>query len=149
MAASNFVVLNTAKLKGFNGTIDFDSHTFKAALMTEDWTPTAATTTDTYAELNATGFQVANGNGYTTGGATLGSIALTETSGTVKFTSAAPSWSSATFDAKWIVVYSDTATNKDIVGYMDLNTASSSAVVSPTNGTLTVTWHANGMFTMT
>ncbi len=122
--------------------------------MTASWTPgNAGTTTDTYSELNGTGFQVANGNGYTTGGATLSGVSLSavanaRTVDRIKFTSSAVSWSSATFDAKWIVVYSDTATSKDIVGYMDLNTASSGAVVSPSNGTLTVTWHANGMFTL-
>jgi hypothetical protein len=164
MAAGNFTLLNLGKLKIVDGTIVLGTNTFKAALTTAAWTNTAAFPPATafvgtsgaarYADLatagtSSTNVEVANGNGYTTGGVALTGISLTQTTGTVTFTSAAVSWSSATFDAKYIVVYSNTATNKDILGYMDLNVASTTAVVSPSNGTLTVTWNASGMFTIT
>lgn len=164
MAAGSFTLLNLGKLKLVDGTFDLDGHVWKAALTTAAWTsgaafPPVATFVGTsgagrYSDLATAGasnanVQVANGNGYTTAGATLSGISLSQNAGVVTFTSAPVSWSSATFDAKYIVIYSDTATNKDILGYMDLNTATTSAVVSPSNGTLTVTWNASGMFTLT
>lgn len=163
MAAGTFTVLNLAKQKLVDGTFDLDSQTWMAALTTAAWTtgaafPPAATFVGTsgiakYADLATAGagnsnVQVANGNGYTTTGTALSGISLTTSTGTVTFTSSPVTWSSATFDAKYIVIYSNTATNKDILGYMDLNTTSSSAVVSPSNGNLTVTWNASGMFTL-
>lgn len=148
MAAGNFTVLNIAKKKLVDGTFDLDTHTWKAALVTSAQALSetfAGTSTDArYSDLAA---EVANGNGYTTGGATLSGVSLTRTTGTVTFTTSAPSWPSSTFTAKYIVVYSNTDTNKGILGFMDLDTGNASGV-SPSNGTLTVTWNASGMFTI-
>lgn len=146
MAAGTFTVLRRAKTKMVNGTIDLDTHTIKAALVTSALSLTddyAGTSTDArYADLGAN--EVANGSGYTTGGVTLSGVSLTRSGATVTFTSNPASWSSATFTAKWIVLYADN-TNDDIIGYMELESGST---VSPSNGTLTVNPHASGWFTL-
>lgn len=143
MAAGNFTVTHAAKLKIANGTFgNMSTATYKAALVTASSTLTAAGAPATYAAITN---QVANGNGYSTGGATLTGITVTESGGTVTFDAADVAWNSATFTAKWVVIYSDTATNKDVLGFMDLETTGS---VSPSNGTLTVQWNAAGLFTL-
>mgnify|MGYP001091941012 CR=1 FL=1 len=142
MAASAFTVLNSAKKKLVDGTIDLDTHTFKAALLTQAVTLSAASTVDTYAEISS---QV-TGTGYTAGGATLSGVTLNESSGTVTFDANDVSWASSTITAKYVVIYDDTATNKDILGFVDLNTDSGSATVSSSNGTFTVQWNASGIF---
>ncbi|MGU3456560.1 hypothetical protein ACLBV5_09625 [Brevundimonas sp. M1A4_2e] len=148
MAAGTFTVLDIAKKKLVDGTFDLDTHTFKAALVTNVQALAASfagTSTDgRYADLTA---QVASGNGYTTGGATLTGVTLNRSGATVTFTSSAPSWSNATFTAKYVVVYDDSDANKGILGFMDLETGNGSGV-SPSNGTLTVNWNASGMFTL-
>lgn len=148
MAAGTFTVLNKAKKKLTDGTFDLDTHTWKVALCTSAFTPTAAfagTSTDArYSDITG---EVANGNGYTTGGATLTGVTLVESGGTVTFDAADAQWTGATFSAKWAVIYDNTDTNKGILGYVDLET-SVGAGLSPSNGTLSVIWNASGIFTV-
>lgn len=149
MAVGNFVVLDRAKLKVLNGTCSLSGDTFKAALAAATWTPGgstyAGTSTDArYADI---GSDEISGTGYTSGGQALTSVTLTRSGGTVKFTSAAPSWGSSTLTAKWLIIYDNTSTNKDIIGYVDLNNTSSSTTASDTSGTFSVTPDAtNGWF---
>lgn len=144
MAAGAFTILNTAKKKLVDGTFDLDTHTWKVALLTTATALTAATTVDTYAEITS---QV-TGTGYTAGGATLSGVSLTGTS-TITFDANDVTWSASTITAKWAVLYSDTATNKDILGYVDLDTTSGSTTVSSTAADFTITWNASGIFTLT
>lgn len=149
MAAGTFTILNKAKQKLVDGTMDLDSHTFNAALATNAWSPSATyvgtSTNAQYSDVGAA--EVANGNGYTTGGKALTGVALSTATGTVTWTSSAPSWSASTFSAKYLIIYDFTATNKDILGYMDLETTVGTGV-SPSNGTLTVNPNASGWFTL-
>lgn len=142
MAAGNFTVFNDAKLKLVNGTHDLDTHTFKMALCTSAQSITAALAGG-YSALTA---QVANGNGYTTGGKTL-TMNVSNSSGTVTVDCDDQSWPSSTFTAKYAVVYNDTAASKDLLGFVDLETTSGTGV-SPSNGTLSVTINASGLFTL-
>lgn len=143
MAAGTFTILNTAKKKLVDGTFDLDTHTWKVALLTTAVSLSASTTVDTYAEITS---QV-TGTGYTTGGATLSGVTVTGTS-TVTFDANDVTWSASTITAKYAVIYSDTATSKDILGYVDLDTASGSATVSSTAADFTITWNASGIFTL-
>lgn len=64
------------------------------------------------------------------------------------FTCSALTWSSATFTAKYLVVYDNTATNKDLLLVVDLETTLPSGL-SIVGGTLTYTPDAvNGLFTL-
>jgi hypothetical protein len=92
--------------------------------------------------------QIANGNGYTTGGSTATQTASSQTSGTYKLvcsdvTFTASGGSIAQF--RYAVLYNDTATNDELIGYYDYG-----AEVNITSGnSFTVDFHAtNGVLTI-
>jgi hypothetical protein len=148
MSAGNFTVFNAAKIKFLNGTILLNTHSLKGALLSNAVTLSpifaGSSTNAQYSDITS---ELTNGNGYTTGGNSLTSVSLTETSGVVTFTTAAPSWTSSTFTAKYIVLYDASSTNHDLIGYMDLETTVATGL-SPSNGTLTVNPNASGWFTL-
>ena len=79
-----------------------DSDTLHIALYTSSASLGAAT--DGYITSN----EVANGNGYTTGGEALTSKAVTENSTSGVFDAADPAWTSATFTARGALIYNKT-----------------------------------------
>lgn len=79
-----------------------DSDNIYIALYTSSATLNA--TTDGYTTSN----EVANGNGYTTGGVALASKAVTENSTSGVFDAADPEWTSATFTARGALIYNKT-----------------------------------------
>lgn len=104
--------------------------TFKIALYTSSATLGASTTA--YSTSN----EVANGNGYTTGGNTLTSVTPT-TSGTTAFTDFADTtWSSATITANGALIYNSTQSNKAVAvlafGGDKTSTAGDFTIVFPT-----------------
>ena len=84
------------------GLHDLDSDTIKIALYTSSATLNA--TTDTYTTSN----EVANGNGYATGGVTLANASVIENGTSGCFDSDNPEWTSATFTARGALIYNDT-----------------------------------------
>lgn len=94
MAAGAFIIPDLAKLNMFNATalLSAASANFRLALVSSAWTPNNATD-ELWAV--ASGSEIANGNGYTTGGIAPGSFVLNQTTGTVKFTSAAAVWTAS------------------------------------------------------
>lgn len=144
MAAGNFTVFNIAKKKLLDGTHDIDTHTFKMALTTSsqslDATFAGTSTNAQYSDLTA---EVV-GTGYTAAGKTL-TMSLTRSTGTITVDCDDQSWTSSTFTAKYAVIYNNTATNKDLLGYVELDTATS---LSPSAGTLQVVINASGLFTL-
>lgn len=97
------------KVALLNGEMDFSgdtSQTFKIALFTSSATLNAATTA--YATTN----EVANGNGYTTGGNTLTIAAAPASSGTTAFLDFADTtWTDATITARGALIYKVGGTN--------------------------------------
>jgi len=97
------------KVALLNGEMDFSgdtSQTFKIALFTSSATLNAATTA--YATTN----EVANGNGYTTGGNTLTISAAPASSGTTAFLDFADTtWTDATITARGALIYKVGGTN--------------------------------------
>ena len=93
--------------------------------------------------------QIANGNGYTTGGAPAAQTSSQQTSGTYKLvlsdvTFTATSGSIGPF--QYVVLYNDTATNDELIGWYDYGTAltitagnSFTVDFDGTNGVLTIT----------
>lgn len=151
MAADAWVVYNKWKQTMASGEADLDADTFKVGLYQS--TSNAASGAATHDALADITNEVANGSGYTTGGATLGSVTWTESSGTVTFDFADPSWtaSGGSIVARFAVVYDDTIATAGIVdapvGYSLLD--NTPADVTTTDGnTLTLVIHANGMFTL-
>lgn len=105
-------IYNCFLLKQNNGNaIDLDTDTLKIALFDETFVP-ALTDTD-YSGLSD---EVANGNGYTTGGETLANAALSGTT-TVSFTADAVTWSGCTFTTRYAVIYS--SATSDLIMYID------------------------------
>lgn len=99
--------------------------------------------------------EVANGNGYTTGGISLGTGGTnrtidTATARTVKLKSSVnPQWTSSTFNFRYAVVFKrvggDFSTPGDdpLMFYVDCNHIAA-ANLTVSSGTLTITWHADG-----
>jgi flagellar capping protein FliD len=92
--------------------------------------------------------QIANGNGYTTGGAQASQVSSQQTSGTYKLV-----LNDVTFTAtpggigpfQYVVLYNDTATNDELIGWYDYGTAltvtagnSFTVDFDATNGVLTI-----------
>jgi hypothetical protein len=84
------------------GLHDLDTDTIKIALYTSSATLNATTTAYT------TSNEVANGNGYTTGGVTLASASVITNSTSGCFDSNNPEWTSASFTARGALIYNDT-----------------------------------------
>lgn len=135
-----------------DGTFDLNTDTIKVGLLSSAATPNAATHS-VWGDLSAN--EVANGNGYTTGGFSLGTNTFDQASGTaaLKTTSAMPNWtgSGAGFAARYAVFYKSGTANahvNPIIGWMLLDSAPADVSFAAGN-TVTINMHANGWFTLT
>lgn len=132
---------------------DFDplavaQNTYKVALFTSSYTPSVSTDQE-YTFLSG---EVANGNGYTTGGNSLTSVTYTATGGVGTFDAADVVWtaSGGSITARYAVLYIDSVTSGtyDLIGYFVLD--NTPADVTATDGnTLTIQWNASGILTVT
>lgn len=128
-------------LQAFQGNIDLLTDTIKLALFTTSYTP--AQGDNTYTGTN----EVANGNGYTTGGKTLSNKTWTEATATeTRFDNtvdADTEWTSASFSARYGEIYVDGVTDYLLVqlDFVSEKTAS--------GGTFAVVFNANGIFGIT
>ena len=96
------------KTELLGGIHDLDTDTIKIALFTSSASLDAATTV--YSSSN----EVANGNGYTTGGNTLSGAAISS-SGTTAFVDFSDStWSSASFTVRGALIYNSSKSNRAI-----------------------------------
>jgi len=87
---------------------DLAADTLKIALYTSSASLDAATTAYT------TSNEVANGNGYTTGGETLANKTVSTSGTTAFFDADDPTWTSASFTARGALIYNDTNGDKAI-----------------------------------
>ena len=150
MAAGPFTHVQSGKLNIGKGLIDLDSDTFFVVLLTAAHTP-AITTHTAYSDISPN--QIANGNGYTTGGQQLTGITLTATGNVVTFDANDAAWAGATITAKYAYIVKRAAGTGIpvaadlLLGYVDLNTDSGAATVSSSAAEFKVTWNAAGIFT--
>lgn len=145
-APGNWTVYNDAKLNGWKANFNLPTDTFKIALVTSSSNAISATLTPaTYANLNN---EVANGNGYTTGGASAGSPVLSGggATGTISFDTADVSWtgSSAGFTVRAAVLYD--VTTGYLIAYSILDSTPADVTVAAGN---TLTLQIAGIFNET
>ncbi len=138
MAAGNWVILNNFKLNILKKTMDLSLDTFKVVLLTSS--SNIAATLNPAGYSNLTG-EVANGVGYTTGGATAGSPTLAGggATSTITWDTADVSWtaSGGTITARFAAIYDNTASNKDVIAYCLLDSTPADITV-PDGVTLTI-----------
>lgn len=140
-APGNWTLTDGGRTRLLNGTFDLDTDTFLVALFLSTSNIGAASTT--YAGLTN---EHANANGYTTGGVSIGALAL---SGTSTVTVDDPSdvvWtaSGGSITARYAVLYES---GGDVLAYCLLDSAP--ADVTATDGnTFTVAFHASGIFSL-
>jgi hypothetical protein len=125
-------VYNSALENAAKGAIDFDTDTFKMLLVTSSYSANK----DTHEYRDDVTNEVANGNGYTTGGAaTACTVALDTATDRVTITFAATNWTTSTITAAAAVVYKSrggASSADELVFYNDFggNVSSSNATFS-------------------
>lgn len=128
-------IYNRFKANLMNKVVDLEGDTIKVTLYDNSHSFNATHTDYT------TDNELATTGGYTQGGATLASKAVTEAA-TTKWDAADRDWTSATFTAYHAVIYDSTAGN-DLIASIDFGGAK--AVVA---GTFTIQWDAAGIITL-
>ena len=122
-----------------NKIIDWEADTIKVALTTSSYTPNKAH--NTFSQIT----NEVSGTGYTAGGATLGSAAVTEddTNDLVKLDGADITWTVSTItNARYAIIYDSTLANDDLIACIDFVTNRSSAASD-----FKIQWHADGIMT--
>lgn len=116
------------------GNIDFDTHAFKVMLVTGSYAPNFDTHEDRADVTN----EVANGNGYATGGAnTTATVSSDGDTDRVEISFSNVAWADATITARAAIIYKSTgvAANDLLVAYVDFTED-----VSSTNAAFAVTF---------
>lgn len=122
------------------------SDTIKVAICDNTTTPAASTATPALGDFT----QVGTGGTYVSGGLSIGTWgdAWSEAGGTGTMDSATnPSWAqhaSNDTDAYWAILYNDTQAGDPAFAYVDLG-----GPVDMSAGSLTITWNASGIATLT
>ncbi len=149
MAAGDVVVFNQ-----FLEDVGLEIHnlnaadTIKVGLITSSTTPTASTAGPCWGAGGSTNLstnEVSAGGNYSAGGEACAAT-YAESGGTVTFdladVSIAQDASNPT-NARWGIIYNDTAANKNCIAYVDLG-----ADRDLTSGAFSITWDASGVFTI-
>jgi hypothetical protein len=133
---------------------DLLTATVKVALVSSAYTPSAGTSGhDEWADISAN--EIANGNGYTTGGVTLASLASTAITGGWKFASGNAVWTASGGNIPaWrhaVMYVSGTLWGKTnpVVGYFLGDNAPADIPATTSGNTLTLTCPTDGWFTTT
>jgi hypothetical protein len=136
------VIYNSFKAKIMDGSIDLDTDTIKVALVTSAYTPNQ----DTHDFFDDVTNEV-SGTGYTAGGATLASKAITvdTTDNEGVFDASDVVWTTSTITARGAVLYKSTGTasTSALIAYIDFVTDKVS-----TAGSFTIAWNAEGILNL-
>jgi hypothetical protein len=142
MAVTVSIFDHTA-LRFANGT-NAAADTYKVALYTSATYLASATTL-----AGVTKTEVAAGNGYTTTGATVSGVAITQvTTNDAKFDANDVSWSvpaAGSLAAAYAILYNDTDANDPPVLFIDFD----GTVTTTDGGIFQIIWNANGIVTFT
>jgi hypothetical protein len=134
------LIYNAAKKNLINGTIDLDTDTIKAMLVTSTYAPNI----DTHAFRSDVTNEVV-GTGYTAGGAALTTKTVTQdnTNDRAVFDADDVVWAAATITARAAVLYKSRgglASADELIGYWDFG-----ADITSTAAAFTVQWNASGI----
>lgn len=113
------VIYNAAMLNEAKGNIDYDSDSFKVMLVTSGYTPDV----DAHDYRNDVTNEVANGNGYATGGAaTTVTVTQDNANNRVAIAFASVTWPNSTITARGAVIYKNrggTSSADELIAYVD------------------------------
>jgi len=130
-------------LSATNAEIDLAADDIRVALTTSSYTPNQ----DTHDYFDDITNEVANGNGYTSGGELLAAKTVGTTLNVFTFDNTADTvWTSSTFTAARAVVYKDTGTpaTSPLICWIDFD-----GDKSPSSGSLTISWATAGICNVT
>ena len=130
-------IYNRFKANLMNKEVDLEADVIKVILLDNSHTFTAGN--DVLGDVSAN--ELSSGSGYTTGGNTLASKAVTQAV-TTKWDAADRDWTTATFTAYHAVIY-DTSVTDNLIASIDFGGAK--AVVA---GTFTIQWDSAGIITL-
>jgi hypothetical protein len=148
-----FVWFDWAIKKEADNTIKLGADSFKAVLCGSSQTISRSFVGSSadcrYSDLTG---ELATASGYTAGGVTLTTVALSRPSTTVaKWTADTISWTltgSITF--KYCIIYDNTNTNKDLLAFCDFDTTSTSTTITVSSATtIQIVPNASGILTIT
>lgn len=152
MAAGTFT-LYRSNLDDINPN-DLVGATVKIALVSSSYTPDATNTGhDEWADVSAN--EIANGNGYTTGGATIANDAASTSTNGFKYDSDDPSWTASGGNIpawRYAVMYvsgSLWGKTSPLIGYFLGDTAPADVPATSDGNPLTITVPTAGWFTVT
>ena len=145
MAANAWSFYDTFKERLGDGGHDLDADTFYVALFLS----TSNCATLTWDELADLTNQHANANGYLTGGQALDSVTWVEAAGTITFDCDPEVFTAAggNIVCRFAVIYNWTHADDLLVAFSLLDNSPADVTATPPN-TLTITPHANGIFTL-
>ena len=133
------IMYNSYGVKIQSGLIDLTGDTIKVALVTSSYTPDM----DSHTAFSDITNEI-SGTGYTAGGATLGTITVTQdnTNDRAVFDAADTSWTSSSLTARGAVVYKDSGVDSTswLISYKDFTSDQISS-----NGTFEIQWDADGI----
>jgi hypothetical protein len=145
MAAGDITWFDEAKAYMLDGGWEA-ADDMKVAILDNTTAPTASDATPALADYT----EVGAAGTYTAGGTSIGSwgTLVSEAAGTVTIDSATnPTWAqdaSNDTDAYWALIYNDTQAGDPALAFVDLG-----GPVDMSSGSLTVTWNASGIATLT
>lgn len=146
MAAGPWVIYSEAKVSLGTKIFNLSTDAFQLALFASTSNcGSASLVSAVYATLTG---ELATVNGYTLGGAAAATPTWTNTAGTITFDTADVSWtaSGGSLVARFAVLYDNTATSKNLLAYMLLD--STPADVTTTTGN-TITIQITNVFSLT
>lgn len=145
MAAGDVVLFEQFYEDEARGVHNLESDTIKVALVNNTITPAANTADPRWGAGGTTNLSAneVSGTGYTAGGTDIAATAALSGGALVFDGATNPSWTknaSGPTGIYWAIIYNDTATGKNAIGFVDMG-----GPVSLQAGDVSITWNASGI----
>lgn len=147
MATGDVVVFDQYLVDEAEGIHDLENDTIKVGIVTNSTVPAATTDDPRWGASGTTNFssnEVTPGGNYSSGGSTAANPGVTLSGGAAVFDADDISISqdgSNPSGAYWGIIYNDTATGKNAIGYVELG-----GPVDLSAGDFSITWNGSGIF---